>query len=479
MSDKMFDSFMHDKMQGHISPVPGDMWDRIMKEKDRRDKVFFWRKWYGTAALLLLLLGGAFSYFYFTGTGDLKNEKNAAVTNQTSSTSTQNSNSSTSKNETITTNNSESNSTAITASPEAENNSQINSNTQQSNTTEQVTTISKNKNQILAEHADLLNSILERTITSKTKRANSALNNESNAVNDKISLTNIESSDEARSFSVAQLAFKTKNGTTVSLMDLLTKHGGVPKIPMTDCPPAKTRNTNLYVEAYVSPDYNWKKLSSENTTFLNSKDSTEKIQASFTAGIRLAKAIGNHIVLKGGLQYSQINEKFQVRIENERKTVTVIVTRNIQTSPGVFVTISDTSSYEQIGYVTKTSLNRYRNIDVPLLLSYEWGNENIKFALTSGAILNLHSSSKGQTIDTSGAAVTYAQGNSIYKTNMGLGIYASGSIIKPISENMDVFAEPYIRYNISNMTKAGSGFSQKFNSSGINLGIRINIGRQR
>jgi hypothetical protein len=39
-----------------------------------------------------------------------------------------------------------------------------------------------------------------------------------------------------------------------------------------------------------------------------------------------------------------------------------------------------------------------------------------------------------------------------YKTNIGMGLYGSISVVKRLSEGMHVFAEPYFRYNLSDMT---------------------------
>jgi hypothetical protein len=248
-----------------------------------------------------------------------------------------------------------------------------------------------------------------------------------------------------------------------------------------DCPTAgRQRRDDLYLEVYGSPDRAMKSVSAKNNpAYVAKKDSTESTQLGYTAGFRFSKSIGDNWMVKAGLQYSQINERFDLKTENERRITTVITIRTIQTAGGADTTVRDTTSLIQIGYRVQRTYNRYRSIDIPLLLSYEFGDEKWKFAVTAGAILNLHSWYNGQALNDSLNVVSLnSKSNSVYKQNIGLGLYAGFSIIKPVSKRIDVFMEPYFRYNLSNMAK-GTAYTQKFNAAGISLGIRYNLKKQR
>ena len=123
--------------------------------------------------------------------------------------------------------------------------------------------------------------------------------------------------------------------------------------------------------------------------------------------------------------------------------------------------------------------NKYRSLDIPLLLSYEFGNEKLKFAINAGAIINLRSWYSGNTLNDSLAVVPIdSKSSGMYKQNIGVGLYAGVSIIKPVTNRFDVFLEPHFRYNFSNMSKT-AGYSQRFNAAGLSFGIRYRINRQR
>jgi hypothetical protein len=247
------------------------------------------------------------------------------------------------------------------------------------------------------------------------------------------------------------------------------------------CPTDKNRNTDWFAEVYVSPDAAFKSFRNINASaqYLAKKDSSEHMQPGFTAGVRLVKPITDNFLIKTGLQYSQINQKFTYRTENEVRTITVISVRTIVRAPGDTITVTDTSTAQQFGYKNNSIRNRYRSIDVPLILGYQFGGDNLKFGINAGVIFNLSSWYQGVILDTSLTAVPISKGsNMLYKSNIGLGLYAGFSIMKQLGENTQLFFEPYFRYNLSNMTNSNASFSQKFSLGGLSIGLRYNLKRQ-
>lgn len=61
----------------------------------------------------------------------------------------------------------------------------------------------------------------------------------------------------------------------------------------------------------------------------------------------------------------------------------------------------------------------------------------------------------------------------IIKT-VGVSILGSVSVIRNIDERTDAFIEPYFKYGISSINSA-AGFSQKFNTIGVQAGIRFKL----
>jgi hypothetical protein len=142
------------------------------------------------------------------------------------------------------------------------------------------------------------------------------------------------------------------------------------------------------------------------------------------------------------------------------------------------VIVTDTSTLQQIGYSVKTIHNHYRSIDIPLTVGYQFGNDDLSVGINAGVIFNISSWYQGEILDTSLTSVPISKvSNSIYKSNIGLGLYSSISVLKRINENTQLFFEPYFRYNLSNMTNSQSPYNQKFHVGGLAIGLRFSLNR--
>jgi hypothetical protein len=241
------------------------------------------------------------------------------------------------------------------------------------------------------------------------------------------------------------------------------------------------RNPDWDLEVYISPDMPFKTVTNNTASaqLLSTKDSSESLRPGFTAGFRIVKPLNDHFAIKTGLQYSQINERFTYRTENETRTTTVVSIRAIIRAPGDTLLVRDTSTLTQIGFKTNSVKNRYRSLDIPILASYQVGNDDLRFGITAGAIINLSSWYQGVILDSSLSAVALnKETNMVYKSNIGIGLYAGFSISKRISYATQLFFEPYLRYNLSNMTNPDASFNQRFSIGGLNMGLRFNLNKR-
>ncbi|MDP1972015.1 MAG: outer membrane beta-barrel protein, partial [Sediminibacterium sp.] len=243
----------------------------------------------------------------------------------------------------------------------------------------------------------------------------------------------------------------------------------------------KIRNTDWDLEVFVSPDMPFKTVTNNTASpqLLSRKDSSESLKLGFSAGFRIVKPLNDHFAIKTGLQYSQINEHFTYRTENETRTTTVVTVRAIIRAPGDTLLVRDTSTLTQIGYKTNTVKNRFRSLDIPVLASYQFGHDDLSIGLTAGVIVNLSSWYQGVILDSSLTAVPLSkETNMVYKSNIGLGLYAGLTVSKRINYATQLFFEPYLRYNLSNMTNPEAAFNQRFSIGGLAMGLRFNLNKR-
>ena len=101
-----------------------------------------------------------------------------------------------------------------------------------------------------------------------------------------------------------------------------------------------------------------------------------------------------------------------------------------------------------------------------MLIGYENSGERFKIAIRGGAIVNLHS---WPTVP--GFYGPYD------RTNIGISLYLGMNLIQQLNERLTLFAEPYYRYQLSNMLNAP--LSEKIDVGGLFIGIRYSLKQYR
>lgn len=262
---------------------------------------------------------------------------------------------------------------------------------------------------------------------------------------------------------------------TVDLISL--KHSVIPqlKTPLKinlniPCPddnknPAANKK---YFEIYAAVDYVLRQFSdTPNSTYMKMRKESTSFASAYSTGIRFTKVFNNGLNIRAGLNYSQINEKFK------------FVQGNIIQVVFIINAAGDTiGNYQTTSTRYKTSYNHYKTLDIPLTIGYEMskGKWNVNF--NTGLIINIHSWNQGevlndamQPVDISGLSHNPYQ----FKTNIGMGGIGAISCYYSLNDKLSLLAEPYLRYNFSSMSKNEITLKQKYHTSGIKLGIRLNL----
>ncbi|MBK8496511.1 MAG: hypothetical protein IPL50_17040 [Chitinophagaceae bacterium] len=243
-----------------------------------------------------------------------------------------------------------------------------------------------------------------------------------------------------------------------------------PVIFLPDCPIEKDAAGNKkYFEFYAGPDYAIRSLhDTGNSAYLQKRKESTRFRSGYSAGLRYTKVFNNSMSVRGGVNFSQINEKFTFN-EGNIIQVTYIINSNGDTI----------GSYSTTGTRYKTTINRYRSIDIPLVVGYELGNGRLHANINAGAIINVYSWQNGDVLDTAGnpVSITTGKGSSPYqfKTNAGVGFIGAVSVYYKLNDRLHLLAEPYFRYTFSPMNKENITLKQKYQTAGLRFGIRLDL----
>ena len=468
-----FDKYIKDNLYNHESPVPAGLWERIVPEKDKKKPapLPFWKNGYFQSTILAIITVGIIGSAYFytnksTGENAIKIKElspliKLAILNKNATGSATGVITKTKENRSDFT-------TVETKNNDSKTNTIHSVCTHKSNAQEtklkmyNATTADKGNAQLLADNSFVI-SQSERINTFTTNKNNRRLLNESENENQKFERGNIV---------LKSWNLPTDNYVTKTLNDS--------KNTITTITLPNNTTKNWFVELYASPEYSSKKvgISSSNYFYTQALDTAQKLSAGFTVGIRIAKNLTNHLLLKSGIQFNQINERFRYK-QFDTKNSTVLTERSYINNDGATISIKDTSTFIQTGYRLMTSYNTYKCIEIPVIASWEAGNNKWHFAANGGIIANIASFYEGKTFDNNlnTAPLSAKEQNGVLKSAINLSLYGGVSFLYDIGNSFDAFAEPYCKYGLSNSSNTSFGFSQRFNSLGINFGIRYKIPR--
>ena len=149
---------------------------------------------------------------------------------------------------------------------------------------------------------------------------------------------------------------------------------------------------------------------------------------------------------------------------------------------GSSVLVRDTSTVSVKGQFLKQSLNAYRMIDIPVMVSrtlFKTGQVQVNGS--AGALFNVTSWYDGDVLDTNDVPTVIqtktTQGASAWKKHIGTSLYGSLSLYDQVFKHVQATFEPYLRYDLSPVNKDQSIYKERFVTTGLMVGIRYQLGK--
>jgi hypothetical protein len=467
-NNRQFDEYIKEQFNNYSPDVHPRIWENIMAEKDKKRPPGFWVSMlHGRTKLLVLGLiialssGGAWIYF----------NKNITATNDIQTT-TENNSPGTSGN-----------GSGTQSSPTQQTNS-FDLVTENANTTTNSDNHTGKNNTALVSNGGFKAELFSPSPQSD-ETGNSAPNKGNRKRKQYTGLGNVlmnitspgldeEGDADEYEGQGTLLGRLTYNAEKISAKRRSGKEGQLtfdPVIYFPDCPSIEkdASGNKRYFEFYGGPDYGIRSLhDTANSSYLQKRKESTKFKSGFSAGVRYTRVFNNSMSVRGGVNFSQINEKFTFSQGNIVQVIYIINTNG------------DTiGSYTTTGTRYKTTINRYRSIDIPIVVGYELGNGKLHANINAGPIINIYSWQSGDVLDPSGNPVSITTGKSSspyqFKTNAGVGFIGAASIYYKLNDRWHLMAEPYFRYNLTPMNKENSTLKQKYQTAGLRLGIRLDL----
>lgn len=463
-NNQRFDEHIKDQFQNYTPQVHPRIWENIVAEREKRRPTGFWVNFFNRRNMLvlaaLLIASASGAYLLLKNTADKQETDIAATTNTALKTSTA---APVDKNNNNTQEGTSTDDTELASVVPANDNSSVTDD----NINKSIV-LSTAKKFAIKIYSAFAQTDDNNTAHNKKKRNNTVSTTGDDYVIADAALTYTTSLSPE--YSLKKLFFVAQKSSSKKTELMLSKRF-LPNVNLPGCPTIEENaaGNKTYVEIYGGPDFAFRSLSDTgNSAYLQKRKESTKFSSAYSAGIRYTRVFGNGMSIRTGINYSQINEKFTY-VQGNLVQITYIIDANGDT----------TGSYITTGTRYKTTHNKFRTIDVPLLIGYELGNGKFHANINAGVIINAYSWQKGEVLDASlnPVSITTGKANSPYqyKTNIGLGFMTGISAYYKLNEKVHILAEPYFRYSLSPMSKENLTFKQKYNTAGLRLGIRFDL----
>jgi hypothetical protein len=254
--------------------------------------------------------------------------------------------------------------------------------------------------------------------------------------------------------------------------------------PDKGCPTfGKRRRGNykaIYVDVFGAPEYAFRRFSQnlpESVAYLNARDSVEKPWYAFSAGARVSLVFKNGLALRTGAIYAQTNEIAVFDSLGIGKKTTETNETYIPRLGGGFDTILTRKTTYQQGIFRTTRHNRYRSIDIPVQLGFEFPlNDYWTFSVNGGANFNISAAYKTYYLTDKfkqdSIKTGFGETNSVFQPRLGISLFGSVAAYRQLTGNLQLVFEPSVRYYLKPITRADYALKQAYTNAGLMVGLR-------
>src|SRR5690606_16024118 len=127
-----------------------------------------------------------------------------------------------------------------------------------------------------------------------------------------------------------------------------------------------------------------------NQTLLDGRKTSEKTLEGISAGVFYSFSGRKGLVLRGGLDYKRINERFEVRYTNKKvEVVQGVLTKTVDASgQTISQTTGDKTVTTTVEY-SNTAYNSYQFLNLPIGIGYKRINNKSTWEMVGGMDVNL------------------------------------------------------------------------------------------
>ena len=219
-----------------------------------------------------------------------------------------------------------------------------------------------------------------------------------------------------------------------------------------------SKKINTGASLYFSPEYAFKKLSSDQATYIAQRKASEKIVESWSVGFLY------HVYLKNGLNFSTgINyQKTTEQLYWEQSQLALIK--------------RDDQFFQQKTTRKKSHFNTLEHIDIPVFFGFQQQNNRFIYGIQTGVLFNLSQKAKGELLSTDLEPGQFIQmDQTIFKNRIAPSFAANLKIGFHLSPDVNISLSPGFKIQSNSITHPSFGVEQQYVFLNCGLGINWHI----
>lgn len=238
----------------------------------------------------------------------------------------------------------------------------------------------------------------------------------------------------------------------------------------------KERSWRTTIDIMASMDFALRNLEAKDPAFAayaKRRNDTETFRHGTSFGMRLSTVSDNGFAVRSGLNYSTINEQLNLKIGEEERLIAQIKYAEDGSIVGTDTTLALVGTYRIVN-------NRYTELDIPLLVGYEYRGQKVSLSFNSGILINMLSAQRGEFLSpNTDEAVSFSSSDPTsyraFRNRLGIGFYGSMGVYFQINDNLQFLLEPYVKWRPGSTTVDGYVLDQHYTTTGLFVGIRKEI----
>ena len=214
--------------------------------------------------------------------------------------------------------------------------------------------------------------------------------------------------------------------------------------------------------------------------YLAARKSNEKSLEAFSAAMYYAAVSRKGFLVKTGLEYRQINERFHHSYHTkETFQTTGVLTQTVDGSGAVVGQTTGPKTVTTTIDYSNTIYNQYRFVNLPLGIGYQHTDKKSRWELSGGLNFNLLFRAAGAISNEYDQAIYLNAGDSFYgkifRQKAGLGLWASYGYSRKITDKLRWQASAQIQAPLSAVTAPEYDLVQRYLNFGVQAGVVYQI----